>query len=86
MNSSPEDVTDLADSLEREIEAQGEAAKRAIREYKKTIRRESGVGGARQLETRREVEQAVSQYIQLQRELDELRARKSTTQLIPRTR
>ena len=73
MHSSPEDVTGLADALEREIEAQGEAAKRAIREYKKTIRREAGASGARQLETRREVEQAVSHYIQLCQRLDELR-------------
>ena len=77
MHSGLTDVIDLEDALEREIEAQGEAAKRAISEYKKTIRQESGAGGARQIETRREVEQAVSQYIQLRRRLDELRMRMS---------
>ena len=86
MHSSLEDATDLADALEREIEAQGEAAKRAIREYKKTIRRESGAGDARQVETRREVEHAVSQYIQLCQRLDELRVQISASQLPPRTR
>ena len=86
MHNSLEDVTDLADALEREIEAQGEAAKRAIREYKKTIRAESAGCRARQLETRREVEHAVTQYIQLCQRLAELRVLISASQLPTRPR
>lgn len=74
-------VTDLANALERQVEVQGEAAKRAIREYKKTILHGAATGGVRQTETRRKVEQAVNQYMQLRRRLDELRVEISARQM-----
>ena len=72
------DDNDLADALEREVEAQAEAAKQAIREYKQTICREP-VSAAQHLEQQRDVSRAVSRYIQLRRRLDELNADASTT-------
>lgn len=68
-----DDGTAQADALERQIEAQGEAAKRAIREYKKAILHETASGSGRQTKTRRDVEVAVNRYMQLCRRLDELR-------------
>ena len=67
------------DALERQMEIHAEAAKRAIREYKKIILHETGSGGVRQTETRREVEQAVNQYMQLCRKLDELRTQMNSS-------
>jgi len=81
MHVDAEIVTDLADALERQIEAQGEAAKRAIRGYKKTILHETASGGAHQTEKQREVEMAVNHYISLRRRLDELRVRIDARQL-----
>ena len=58
-------------ALERELEVQAEAAKQAIREYKRTISGEP-VSAARHLEQQRDVSRAVGRYIQLRRKLDEL--------------
>ena len=77
-----DDESEVARSLERQVETQAEAAKEAIREYKKTIRHESNYGGVRQQELQREVQQAVGQYIQTLRELDELRERMTEGSLI----
>ena len=86
MHSSAKNIIELADALEREVEAQREAAKRAISEYKKTIRFGPNNGGTRQMETRRQVQHAVSQYIELSRKLDELRMKTNEGQMSPRTR
>ena len=80
MRFDPEDVTELAYALERQVEAQGEEAKRAIREYKETILNGTASGSVRQIETRREVEHAVNHYMQLRRRLDELRVQMSASQ------
>lgn len=84
MHRDPDNVSDLADALERQIAVQAEAAKRAISEYKKTILHETASGGVRQAETQREVEHAVNQYMQLRRRLDELRAQMTARQLSTR--
>ena len=76
-----EDVTDLAGALERQVEAQEEAAKRAIREYKEIIRNDNASEGVRHIETRREVEHAVNRYMQLRRKLDELRLQIGASQM-----
>ena len=74
---SPDD-NDLTGALEREVEAQAEAAKKAIREYKQKIFCEPGLA-AQHIEQQRDVARAVSRYIQLRRRLDELHADVSTT-------
>lgn len=82
MHLYPDNLSELADALERQVEVQAEAAKRAIREYKKTIIHETASGG--KADTQRGVEQAVNQYIQLRKSLDELRAQLSASHLPPR--
>jgi hypothetical protein len=84
MSSYLPDREDSPEALEREVEAQAEAAKRAIREYKQTICREP-VSAAQHIEQQRDVSQAVSRYIQLRRRLDELHADASTSRerLVP---
>lgn len=67
-------MSDLARALERQVEMQAEVAKRAIREYKKSILEEPGGTGNRRIERQREVEHVVGEYIQLRRRLDEVRA------------
>jgi len=81
MHLHRDNVSELADALERQIEVQAEAAKRAIREYKKTILHETSSGRLRQTETKRDVEHAVNLYMQLRRRLDELRAQMSARHL-----
>jgi len=84
MQLDPDNLTSLADALERRLEAQAEAAKQAIREYKKTILQETASGAVRRMETQREVEHAVSEYMRLRRRLDELRAQTNATRLSTR--
>lgn len=79
MHIHPDEAGEQEGALERQVEIHAEAAKRAIREYKKTILHETGSGGVRQTETRREVEQAVNQYMQLCRKLDELRTQMNSS-------
>lgn len=79
-----EDVIRLAVDLEHQIEDQGEAAKHAIREYKKAIRDDTASHRKRKNETRREVERAVNRYMQLRRRLDELRLQMNASQMPPR--
>jgi hypothetical protein len=81
MTFYPPDSEDVTDALEREVEAQAEAAKQAIRDYKRAISREP-VSAALHLEQQRDVSRAVSRYIQLRRRLDELHADASTTRAI----
>ena len=71
----PDDVSELVRALEQRVEFQESAAKRAIREYKKSILGKTGSGGIRRLERQRDVEYAVSRYMRLCRQLDELRGR-----------
>ena len=77
MDFDLENAANLASALERQIESQGEAAKRAIREYKKAIRRDSALQRVSQNEARCEVLHAVNQYMQLRRRLDDLRVQMS---------
>lgn len=74
MHVQPDYISDLARALERQVELQAEAAKRAIREYKKSILEEPTGGGNRRIERQRKVEHVVEEYIQLRRRLDEVRA------------
>jgi len=86
MDLHRENVSELAGALERQIEAQGEAAKLAIREYKKAILHETASGRDRQAVTKRDVEHAVHEYMELRRRLDELRAQMNARQLPTRAR
>lgn len=74
MDLRSDDLTELAMALEREVEVQAEAAKRAIGEYKKTILQQTIPTGTQQIERQREVELAVAHYIRLRKRLDELRS------------
>jgi hypothetical protein len=85
MQLDEDSAKDLAEALERQIKAQGEAAKLAIREYKNTILRDSASARPRQAQTKRDVERAVDQYMQLCKKLDELRAQTNARQLPVRT-
>ncbi len=66
------DTNELTRALERQVEIQAEAAKRAIREYKKSLLDASGAGGGQRIERQREVEEVVRNYLQLRKKLDEL--------------
>ena len=74
MQIQMEHVSDLAKALERQVEKQAEAAKLAIREYKKSILEEPAGSGVRRIETQRQVEHVVGEYVQLRKRLDEVRA------------
>lgn len=74
MHVQLEYVSDLARALERQVEIQAEAAKQAIREYKKSILEEPAGGTIRRVEGQRQVERVVGEYIQLRKRLDEVRA------------
>lgn len=74
MHVQIEHVSDLARALERQVEMQAEAAKEAIREYKKSILEEPAGGGIRRIERQHQVEHIVGEYIQLRKRLDEVRA------------
>lgn len=74
MHVQLEQVRDLARALERQVEIQAEAAKQAIREYKKSILEEQAGGTIRLVERQRQVECVVGEYIQLRKRLDEVRA------------
>ena len=79
MQLQPDYISDLARALERQVELQAEAAKRAIREYKKSILEEPAGGGKRRIERQRKVEHVVEEYIQLRKRLAEVRAEMSTS-------
>jgi hypothetical protein len=67
-----ENVVDLEVALERQMEAQAEVAKLAIREYKNVIFQ--GICSRFPHNDKKlAVERAVNKYIQLRRRLDELR-------------
>ena len=73
-----EQMRELASALELQVELRAEAAKRAIREYKQSIREEPGAGGARRSQGQRELKRVVEEYIQSRKRLDEIRAEIST--------
>jgi hypothetical protein len=75
MSNLPDNVF----ALESQIQIRAEAAKRAIREYNKLILNGTRSPAAGQkLERQREVAHAVSQYMQMRKKLDELRAKTTT--------
>ena len=78
MHVQSEQMRDLAAALERQLEMQAQAAKLAIREYKRTILREPGSGGAGRSRGQREVQDAITRYVSLLKSLDELRRQMST--------
>jgi hypothetical protein len=75
MSAQTEQANDLTSALERQVEMQAEAAKRAIREYKKSLLEAPVVGDAQRVERQREVEKVVRNYLQLRKRLDELFAK-----------
>jgi hypothetical protein len=81
MQSQLEHMSDLARALERRVEIHAEAAKQAIREYKKSILEAAAGDPIRCSESQRQVERVVGEYIQLRKRLDEAHAqmRKSDT-------
>jgi hypothetical protein len=74
MQGQLEHMSDLARVLERRVEIQAEAAKQAIREYKKSILEAPAGDPIRRSESQRQVECVVGEYIQLRKRLDEARA------------
>ena len=72
MRGQREQMNDLTRALERQVEMQAEAAKRAIHEYKKSLLKATGVSNAKRIERQREVETVMSNYLQLRKRLDEL--------------
>jgi hypothetical protein len=66
------DAEEITGALERQVEMQAEAAKRAIREYKKSLLDASGAGGGQRTERQRELEEVVRNYVLLRKKLDEL--------------
>lgn len=86
MHLNPDDAIARERALEHQIERCAETAKRAIRAYNKLILRKNvSVGVRRKLERQRKVERAVSQYMQVRREIDELRAKISSDSTRQRT-
>jgi len=67
---SPE-TEDSADTLERKVEVQAEAAKQAIERYRRSILRP--IDRETSVERKRDVEAEVAEYIKLRKRLDELR-------------
>jgi hypothetical protein len=74
MDFQEQHVADLTLALERQVELQADAAKRAIRDYKKALLEKKDLGTIRQVERQRELERVVSTYMQLRKRLDEVRA------------
>jgi hypothetical protein len=68
-----------AAELERRIRERAEVVKQVLREYRETQRAAASRGaqrqGARLLKKKLDVERANAEYIQLQKELDQLRTR-----------
>ena len=67
-------LRDLTIALERQVEMQAQAAKRAIREYKKSLSEGTRGSGTARSERQREVTSIVNTYMQLRKRLDEVRA------------
>lgn len=72
MRGQREQTNDLTRALERQVEMLAEAAKRAIREYNKSLLKATGASDAKRIERQREVERVMRNYLQLRKRLDEL--------------
>ena len=72
MRGQREQTNDLTRALERQVEMQAEAAKRAIREYNKSLLKATGASDAKRIERQREVERVMRNYLQSRKRLDEL--------------
>ena len=72
MRGQREQTKDLTRALERQVEVQAEAAKRAIREYNKSLLDATGASDPKRIERQREVEIVMRNYLQLRKRLDEL--------------
>jgi len=72
MRGQREQTNDLTRALERQVEMQAEAAKRAIREYNKSLLKATRASDAKRIERQREVERVMRNYLQLRKRLDEL--------------
>jgi len=72
MRSQPDNANDLARALKRQVELQADLAKRAIREYNKSLLELKDPNDARRLKQQHEVQDIVQRYLQLRKKLDEL--------------
>ena len=72
MRTQPDNTNDLARSLKRQVELQADLAKRAIREYNKSLLELNDPNDARRLKQQREVQDRVQRYLKLRKKLDEL--------------
>jgi len=66
------DADEITEGLKRQVEIQAEAAKRAIREYKKSLLDANGARSGQRIERQREVEEVVRNYLLLRKKLEEL--------------
>ncbi|HXG64631.1 MAG TPA: hypothetical protein VNO70_05960 [Blastocatellia bacterium] len=82
----PQSLKKRAAEMERRIAEHAEVVKRLLKEYRETARASGGaVKGTAQprsrtrlLKKRLDVERATAEYVQLQKELDQLRSRMQT--------
>ncbi|HKA21519.1 MAG TPA: hypothetical protein VKN18_24795 [Blastocatellia bacterium] len=72
MRGQREQPNDLTRALERQVEMQAQAAKRAIREYNKSLLETTSASKAKRIERQRELEKVMRNYLQLRKRLDEL--------------
>jgi len=72
MRARPDNTNDLARALRIQVDSQAEIAKRAIREYKKSLLDMSNLDDAQRLARQREVHEVVQNYLRLRKRLDEL--------------
>lgn len=74
-----EDMNNAVAVLEHQARTESETARQAIREYNETLLTVENGNRARLIEKQRMVERAVCRYIQIQKELDRLRAQMSSS-------
>jgi hypothetical protein len=72
MRRQPDNTNDLARALKTQVDIQANLAKRAIREYKKSLLELTDPNDARRLKRQREVQDIVQNYLELRKRLDEL--------------
>lgn len=75
MRVDSDNAKETARALERQLEIEAEAAKRAIRDYKKAILQTADSRGERKIEGQREVERAVNRYMQVRKKLEDFARR-----------
>jgi hypothetical protein len=78
----PQSLKKRAAELERQVKERADAVKRVLKEYRETVRASAAPKGrarprdrARLLKKRLDVERANAEYMQLQKELDQIRMR-----------